>query len=217
MASEIIVGIDEVGVGSVFGPLVIAATANPVAWKLEGVRDSKTIKSERVRQTLAGEIRHNMLFASVMVSAADVDRQRVDIALKQSIRTLIDSFVPVVRAAIPNASIKVVIDGDGERWNQAGASVVSIARADATVFEVSAASVLAKVICDDWITDRCNSNPGLDVYGLRQCKGYGTEAHIQAILRHGCSSDHRQTFCANMISRAKARDAKRRYPTAGAA
>ena len=64
-------------------------------------------------------------------------------------------------------------------------------KADATVPQVSAASILAKVSRDRYMLNISNDFPN---YNFAKHKGYGTKAHVEAIKQFGRSSEHRYTF-----------------------
>ena len=64
-------------------------------------------------------------------------------------------------------------------------------KADATIPEVSAASILAKVTRDRYMVELSKKYPQ---YGFEKHKGYGTKAHIDAIVKNGLSAVHRKSF-----------------------
>ncbi|MDQ1326014.1 MAG: ribonuclease [Campylobacterota bacterium] len=67
----------------------------------------------------------------------------------------------------------------------------TMVKADEKIAEVSAASILAKVTRDREMIALAQKYPQ---YGFENHKGYGTKAHIQALLRHGRCEVHRRTF-----------------------
>jgi ribonuclease HII len=198
MNDTLTIGIDEVGVGSWFGPMVVVGTANLTGWHIDGIKDSKKIKSEKVRQALASEIQHNCLWVAATMSAEAVDKFGTHELLKHANRRIARALVAKIRENLPypQPAIRVVIDGGGDNWTEDGVRYQSIPQADASVFEVSAASIVAKVICDNWIHDAVKASPGLAEYDLDSNKGYGTAAHIAGLQRLGLTPHHRARMCA---------------------
>lgn len=201
MSDPITIGIDEVGVGSVYGPLVVVGCCNLTGWSLPAIRDSKTIRKEATRQALAAEIRHNLVWTAAEMSAATVDRFDTETLKVRASEKVARDMIKSLAFSHPGRPIRVVMDGAGKCWTEGHVVFESIPKADALVFEVSAASILAKVICDDWITEQVTQDPVLARYGLEKNKGYGTEAHYKALLQYGATPHHRRTFYGGRLIR----------------
>ncbi len=176
-----IAGLDEVGRGPVFGPVVAAAVILPKDCGLQGLNDSKKL-SEKKRVALDVEIRAN----AVAWAIASVDVETIDrINIRQA------SLLAMRRAASQLALSPdfLLIDGlDTIDWPCPQRPVV---HGDATSVSIAAASILAKVYRDRLIVELDRQYPG---YGLARHKGYGTPAHLAALKRLGPTPLHRRSF-----------------------
>ena len=193
------VGLDEAGRGCLFGPVSVGLAANIYDVAIEGVKDSKAIKSEARRAALAGQIQKQMLWVNCMVSASWVDQHGIEQMLRLSQRSLIENMIKTwdaIRPATP-AHFQLIVDGNGSGYNQGDVEIgihrlttTFMVKADAKVFECSAASIIAKHTRDAYVTDLAARNPVLKPYVIPGCKGYGTEGHIQAIALQTYRRDH---------------------------
>lgn len=180
-----LVGVDETGRGSCFGPVVTCAVAFPpggldpaLADRLD---DSKKLSPAR-REELAAALRPVVACAFGAASAREVD------ALNPLRATMLAMRRAVSRLGLPEAW--AVVDGPYYPPGMpcAGRALV---RADASVREVMAASILAKVFRDGLVATFSSRLPG---YGLERHAGYGTKAHFDAVARLGPTRHHRLTF-----------------------
>jgi ribonuclease HII len=181
---ETVIGCDEVGRGSLCGPVVVAAvwfepTAIP-ACLLEELDDSK--KLTRLQRTrIAAEIRRVARFAVASSSAALIDKKGIrnmtlDAMLRAVIQLKIEAPVRVDGLDVP----------PGIPW-----PCMAIVRGDAKVPQIAAASIVAKVARDNLMTELASSFPG---YGWETNVGYGTPEHLAAIERLGTTVHHRMSF-----------------------
>jgi ribonuclease HII len=193
----ITIGIDEVGVGSWYGPMVVVGVVNLTGWHMDGIKDSKQIKSEKVRQALASEIQHNCLWVAAWVHAPLIDKHTTYATLPIANEKIAAQLVETVRKQFvyPRPAMRVVMDGEGPCWSKDDVEYKSIPKADSLVFEVSAASIVAKVLCDNWIHDQCAADESLRRYDLDSNKGYGSPKHIAALKELGLTANHRSTYC----------------------
>ena len=179
-----IAGVDEVGRGSLFGPVVAAAVIlyqnDDPAYRIRGLRDSKLLPAER-REELALLIRQHCIAWAV----AAVDSARIDqINIYQASRL---AMLHAVRQLVPEASY-LLIDAvrlDCELPQQ------PIIHGDALSASIAAASIIAKVERDRMISAW---DPVFPMYGLASNKGYCTPRHLAALREHGPSPLHRQSF-----------------------
>ena len=181
-----VAGVDEVGRGALFGPVMAGAVVLDPARRIRGLRDSKLLDAER-REELAAEIRLKaVVFAVAEVDAAEIDRiniyQASRLAMKLSVEQLALApdflLVDAMRIDHPCAQ-RGIIHGD--------ALSVSIA----------AASIIAKVMRDQRMRELDAHYPQ---YGLASHKGYATPQHREALRRHGPTPLHRMSFapCAQV-------------------
>ncbi len=180
-----IAGVDEVGRGALFGPVVAAAVILPTdchasVLQAEGLRDSKQLDQEQ-RERLDGIIRS----CAVAVAVAEVDAVTIDrINIYQATKLAMLKAVQALAGAPDHLLI------DALRLAHPCAQT-SIVYGDSRSLSIAAASVVAKVYRDARMSTLHLDYP---VYGLHEHKGYGTPAHQRALLRHGPSPLHRRSF-----------------------
>ena len=181
---RLIAGVDEVGRGSIAGPVVAAAVIMPEGFKapwLDEVRDSKQLRSTK-REILADHIRKTAISFGVGV----VNHRLIDtlgivrasrLAMKQAISRLspgpehlLIDYLYLPEVPLPQ---KGITDGD------------------CRCFSIACASIVAKVARDQMMVrlDRLFSG-----YRLAENKGYCTEEHLAGLSRLGPSPIHRRTF-----------------------
>lgn len=180
-AGDLIIGIDEVGRGAWAGPVVAAAVAMPHGLQLDGLADSKLL-SPRMREHLSRLIRRNALAIGIgWVSSELVDRNGLSWAVKVSgLRALVATNLHLERC-------RVVLDGNVNYLGNLTASF-ALPKADALITPVAAASVVAKVARDRYLTGLARRFPE---YGFNFHKGYGTPRHIENLASYGPSPVHR--------------------------
>ena len=176
-----IAGLDEVGRGPMFGPVVAAAVILPSGFRLQGLNDSKQL-SEKKRLEFDAEIRGNAIAWSI----AAVDVETIDrINIRQA--SLLAMRLAVERLAL--SPDYLLIDGiDTIEWPCPQQSVI---QGDATSLSIAAASVLAKVHRDRMLVELDSVFPG---YGLARHKGYCSQEHLEALARLGPTPMHRKSF-----------------------
>jgi ribonuclease HII len=178
--ATLVAGVDEVGRGSLFGPVVAAAVILDSTYRIRGLRDSKLLLADR-REILAERIRER----AVAWSVAAVDAARIDqINIYHASRVAMQEAVALLN---PGAD-HLLIDAmklDCQLPQRA------IIHGDALSASIAAASILAKVHRDRMIAEW---EPVFPVYGLRSNKGYSTPKHLAALREHGPSPLHRQSF-----------------------
>lgn len=176
-----IAGVDEVGRGPLFGPVVAAAVVLAPGFPFDGLTDSKKL-SEKKRNQLDLEIRANAIaFAIAEVDAETIDRINIRQASLLAMRRAAEQL-----ALRPDF---LLIDGrDTIDWQCPQQAVI---RGDSTSFSIAAASVLAKVHRDRLLVELDGEFPG---YGLAQHKGYGCPAHLAALARLGPTPLHRKSY-----------------------
>jgi ribonuclease HII len=194
----ITVGVDEVGNGALFGPIMVAAVTVLTGWKISGIKDSKQIKNEKKRKVLAGEIRHNCVWTLGQLSAAAIDTYGAGPCLTVLTEQVIEAHVARLRESI-DKPIHVILDGEGDDKITADYRLIREPKADAKWYEVSAASILAKSTRDDWCREAVEKNPLLIPYKIESNKGYGTEAHEVALVAHGLTEHHRRGACETFL------------------
>lgn len=177
----LIAGLDEVGRGPMFGPVVAAAAILPKGCSLPGLTDSKKL-SEKARNEFDREIRAN----AVAWAVAAVDVEIID---RINIR---NASLLAMRMAVEQLALRpdyLLIDGvDTIDWPCRQQAVV---QGDSTSLSIAAASVLAKVYRDRLLVELDSQYPG---YGLARHKGYCSAEHLEALARLGPTPLHRKSF-----------------------
>ena len=176
-----IAGLDEVGRGPLFGPVVAAAVILAQGCRIDGLTDSKKL-SEKKRNELVPEIRSNAVaWAIAAVDAETIDRINIRQASLLAMRRAVEQL-----ALSPDF---LLIDGrDTIDWDGPQQAVI---HGDATSLSIAAASVLAKVHRDRLLVELDREFPG---YGLASHKGYGCPKHLAALARLGPTPLHRRSF-----------------------
>ena len=170
-------GIDEAGRGPLAGPMVVAGVI--LEKDILGLNDSKVL-SEKKREKLFDEIKEKSKYHIVFKSAKEIDDFGISFCLKSSILEIMEQ--------LQEFSNNFLMDGN----TTFGISDLTCKiKADATVAQVSAASILAKVSRDRYMLNISKDFPN---YDFDKHKGYGTKAHVDAIKQFGRSSEHRYTF-----------------------
>jgi ribonuclease HII len=178
--ASLVAGVDEVGRGSLFGPVVAAAVILDRGYRVRGLRDSKLLPAER-REILAERIReHAVAWAVAAVDAARIDQ----INIYQASRVAMLAAVRLLQPGPDHLLIDAMrLDCDLKQQ--------PIIHGDALSASIAAASIIAKVERDRMI---CEWDPVFPVYGLASNKGYSTPRHLAALREHGPSPLHRQSF-----------------------
>lgn len=175
-----VAGVDEVGRGSLFGPVVAAAVILDRNYRVRGLRDSKLLLPER-RELLALRIREHAIAWSV----AAVDAARIDqINIYHASRLAMQDAVMLLRPAADHLLI------DAMRLN-CELPQRAIIHGDALSASIAAASILAKVERDRLM---CLWDPVFPEYGLASHKGYSTPQHLAVLRELGPTPLHRQSF-----------------------
>lgn len=175
-----LIGIDEVGRGCLAGPLCVAAVS--LKKPVEGLRDSKKLSSIK-REELDLLIRKNAEYINiVLISNEDIDNHGLAESLKKAFISSVDGI---------DTSENIITDGNINYLSDLFPNSKAIIRADDSVLEVSAASIVAKVFRDKLMIELDNKYPG---YNFKSNKGYGTKDHLQAISKLGICKIHRKSF-----------------------
>jgi ribonuclease HII len=177
---QLVAGVDEVGRGSLFGPVVAAAVILDPAYRIRGLRDSKLLPVER-REKLAPLIRqHSIAWAVAAVDSARIDQINIYQASRLAMLYAVRQLAPAAGYLLVDA---MKLDCDLPQQ--------PIIHGDALSASIAAASILAKVERDRMISAW---DPVFPVYGLASNKGYCTPRHLAALREHGPSPLHRQSF-----------------------
>jgi len=176
-----IAGLDEVGRGPMFGPVVAAAVVLPPRCRLNGLTDSKLL-TEKQRNEFDIIIRAEAeAWAIAAVDVETIDRINIRNASLLAMRLAVQQIAP--------SPDYLLIDGlDTIDWPCPQQSVV---QGDSTSYSIAAASVLAKVHRDRLLVEFDTVFPG---YGLARHKCYCSREHMAALARLGPTPQHRKSY-----------------------
>jgi ribonuclease HII len=176
-----VVGVDEVGRGPLAGPVTAAAVRLDPGAIPAGLNDSKKLTAAR-RTGLA-----KALWASADVSLGHASVDEID-----TLNILRASHLAMLRAiaGLKRAPDHLLIDGNQMPRGLTCAAQTVIA-GDAKSLSIAAASIVAKVARDHLMVILAQQHPG---YGWETNAGYGTKAHLDALLNLGVTPHHRRSF-----------------------
>ena len=180
---EPVAGVDEAGRGACAGPLVAAAAILPPGrlGAVPGLADSKLL-TERARERCYDQVvRRAVAWSVVVVEHDECDRLGMHVANVEALRRA------VALLQVPPAYVLT----DGFPVDGLGAPGLAVWKGDRVAACIAAASVLAKVTRDRIM---CGLDREWPAYDFKTHKGYVTDLHNDALLRHGPSPVHRLRF-----------------------
>ena len=178
---RIIAGVDEVGRGSLIGPVYAAAVILNNSINKKKLKDSKKI-SKINRKSLEKYIKKNSYWAIGSASLMEIEKLNI-----------LNASLLAMKRAIKKLKKKptlVLIDGN-KTPEMKDYKLKSIIKGDQKISEISAASIIAKVSRDRLIT---NLSKKFKKYNWSKNAGYGTKDHIVAIKKYGVTKLHRKTY-----------------------
>ena len=208
------IGVDEAGRGPMLGRVYAGAVILPkemTRFNHALMKDSKKFTSEKKIKEAAEYIKtHSLAWAVAYADEREIERINIRNATHQAMHKAIKETLAqaqaqaiAAQAGTSAAGTLLLIDGnDFTPLILAGQTIshICIEGGDNTFSAIAAASILAKVARDEYITELCAIHPTLDErYGLLKNKGYGTKKHMDGIKAHGISPFHRKSFgiCRN--------------------
>ena len=192
-----IAGIDEVGRGPLAGPVYAACVVLPDDWDIPGVNDSKKLSAKK-REELSEIIKEKAVAYGIGIADnTEIDDINILEATKNAMRRAIESCNDKLRA--------LAADGSGEDSTSCGIDMLlidavrldtgiqteSIIKGDEKSLSIAAASIVAKVARDNYMTEMGEVYPGYDFGGN---KGYGTAKHYEGLRTLGYTPIHRRSF-----------------------
>ncbi len=197
-----VIGIDEVGRGSLAGPVVVCAVAIPVGyrvWPLANrirerfkripLRDSKKLSPKQRERWFEYFVQHPSLYYSIAwVYPRRIERMNIakaaNLAALRAFRRLKTTYhlLPTTYSIFLDGGLFL---GDGRQLP----NVKTVVKGDEKFTSIKIASIIAKVSRDRYMARLAKKHPA---YGFEVHKGYGTRAHLAAIRRYGPSEAHRR-------------------------
>lgn len=182
----LVCGVDEAGAGPLMGPVYAAAVILPPRFDLPGLNDSKKL-TEKKREALFPLIQQQAAAWSVSsVSAREIDETDILSARMKAMQLAIDGL-----SLRPDLAL---IDGNRDHGRTAAITLPHrcILGGDGLSASIAAASVLAKVSRDRYVTDVLDRQ--YPQYQFAKHKGYGTKLHRELFDKYGPCPEHRITF-----------------------
>ena len=186
-----LVGIDEVGLGALAGPAVVAAVEIEDGVVL-GVKDSKKIHNRLRMRELARQIKKKSRWAIFEASAQEINEHGIKACWRKLVRLACIQF---------QHSDDIWIDGSRDAQVESrlsdglGICIHFLIRGDQKMYQISAASIVAKAYRDALMT---KLHRMYSEYEWSKNVGYGTPDHISSIRQFGLSPQHRTLFCRNI-------------------
>jgi ribonuclease HII len=177
---QYIAGVDEVGCGSLAGPVLAAAIVLPVEGGVKGAVDSKLLRPAQ-REEIAARVRDGAVALGIgAASAREIERLNIRRATALAMKRALNRL-PI----LPDC---VLIDG---RPQPSLGDHLAFVKGDRTCHTIACAAIVAKVVRDELMVKLAEKHPG---YGWDHNFGYGTPDHREAIDRLGPTPHHRRTF-----------------------
>ena len=179
---ETVCGVDEAGAGPLMGPVYAAAVILPRGCVIDGLNDSKKLTPKKRDALYDVIIAEAEAWAVASVSAAEIDATDILSARMKAMQLAIDAL-----AVRPDFALI-----DGNRDHGKSAAVTALHACIGCSASIAAASILAKVSRDRYVTDVLD--PMYPQYGFAKHKGYGTRDHYAMLDQYGPCPEHRMTF-----------------------
>jgi len=178
---KIVAGVDEVGRGSLIGPVYAAAVILDKNINKKILKDSKSLNKNK-REILAKYIKKNSLWAVGKASVKEIEK----------INILNASLLAMKRAIVKLSKKPSLVLIDGNKLPEIkNYKLNSVIKGDQKIPSISAASIIAKVTRDKMITNLGKKFKG---YNWDKNYGYGTKQHLKAIKNLGITLHHRKNF-----------------------
>ncbi len=182
---SLIAGIDEAGRGPLAGPVAAAAVVLPDGFCVPGVNDSKKLSPQRREELYQRIVEESLDYGVGMVDNIEIDRINILNATYRAAGIAVEKL-----KKYPDCLLLDAIRLPGYSCYQK-----SVIKGDQKCLSIAAASIVAKVTRDRYMLKLHQCYPQ---YNFEQNKGYGTREHIKAIMEHGPSPVHRNTFIQNI-------------------
>lgn len=183
---QAICGVDEAGAGPLAGPVYAAAVILPRETEIPGLNDSKKL-TEKKREALFDIITARAVAYSIArVEAAEIDEMDILNARMLAMQRAIDGLAVPPQLAL--------IDGNRDHGSIHAVTTphVTIIGGDGKSASIAAASILAKVARDRYVSGELNDQ--YPQYRFARHKGYGTKLHYEMLDQYGPCPQHRMTF-----------------------
>ncbi|MDD5156362.1 MAG: ribonuclease HII [Candidatus Omnitrophica bacterium] len=186
---DFVIGVDEVGRGSLAGPVVAAAVSLKTGLFQNRIDDSKKLSALQ-REKAFPEIVSKSVFGIGIINERIVDRLNIGVATRLAMEEAIAELIDKLRHC-RKSKIHILVDGIVRINTDYPFSL--IIKGDSRSKSIACASILAKVIRDRMMSVYHKVYPQ---YGFLKHKGYGTKMHRRALEEFGPCRIHRASFCS---------------------
>ena len=204
--TRFVIGIDEVGRGSIAGPVAVGVSLldkqrDLSSWPVK-LKDSKLI-TEKTREEIFPQVSSWVSgWAVGMATVEEIETKGIVESLSLAGSRALEQLIrdPALREAIARDGVMLILDGS-HNWlgpRALGMPVTVKTKADRDCVSVACASVLAKVTRDTLMLEIHDQHP---MFGLASNKGYASESHISALREHGPSPVHRVSWLTKILAR----------------
>lgn len=183
---RLIAGIDEAGRGPLAGPVYAAAVILPEECVIEGLNDSKKLSEKRREE----------LYDIIIEKAVAYNIQSVSEKIIDEVNILNAVFIAMNKASQALSPQPDYVLVDGNRIKDMIFPCETVVKGDSKSINIAAASILAKVSRDRYITEISDKYPE---YNFAKHKGYGTKEHVEALKKYGPCEIHRKTFLKKIL------------------
>lgn len=181
--NKLVCGLDEVGRGSLAGPLVTAGVILPQNVNLSDIDDSKKIPKHK-HEELVRLICDSAIEVRVCVlHANEVDSYTINPAVREAMTRTVAQFT--------NQPDVLLIDGNPWQKLDVELEQETITKGDQKSLSIACASLVAKYVHDQYMIKIDTMYPE---FGFASNTGYGTKAHLEAIATYGVTPEHRMTY-----------------------
>lgn len=184
-SGEVLIGVDEVGRGSLAGPLIVCAVVLGSEQVIKGVRDSKKVGKNRRIELVPIIDRESLFWVMAQSSSRQIDK----FGINQCNRICMKWCAKIALQRYPDAL--VIVDGVDPVLGVKSSRQRVVIGADDKFMVVGAASIMAKVYRDRLMVELSTKWPN---YLFHDHKGYGTPDHLRALRKYGPCPEHRISF-----------------------
>jgi len=183
---QTVCGVDEAGAGPLAGPVYAAAVILPREIEIPGLNDSKKL-TEKKREALFEIIcREAVAYSVARVEAAEIDEMDI-----------LNARMLAMQRAIDGLTVKpdlALIDGNRDHGSRYAVETphLTIIKGDGKSASIAAASILAKVSRDRYVSGELNE--AYPQYQFAKHKGYGTKLHYEMLDAYGPCPEQRKTY-----------------------
>ena len=178
---KLIAGIDEVGVGSLAGPVLAAAVILPTRPKIPGLDDSKKLSAKKRNVLFEIIVKCSIAIGVGIVDWKTIDQLNILNASHLAMKLAVDALFPAPQFLLIDGRYKI----------ESSFPQLPVCKGESKCSAIAAASIIAKVARDKIMDNFDQTFPD---YGFKSHKGYGTKEHLRTLNIFGACLIHRQSY-----------------------